>query len=155
MDRQQESFQHGVVTQRIHMMLHHFSKSHSCACAADIASRVKYGQQTFLRFPENLLNSRARYAKAFQVSFSTSGVCLCSGYQLVCLSVCLSICLFVYLSVHPSVCLCICLSVCLSVCLCAGLPNCLSVCLLHVRQPKWYHDRLCHSASQHECMRLA
>lgn len=32
----------------------------------DIASRVKYGQQTFLRFPENLLNSRARYAKAFQ-----------------------------------------------------------------------------------------
>ncbi|DBA67607.1 hypothetical protein WJX79_004788 [Trebouxia sp. C0005] len=32
----------------------------------DIASRIKYGQQTFLRFPENLLNSRARYAKAFQ-----------------------------------------------------------------------------------------
>lgn len=32
----------------------------------EIASRVKFGQQTFLRFPENLLNSRARYAKAFQ-----------------------------------------------------------------------------------------
>ncbi|KAL3136249.1 hypothetical protein ABBQ32_007258 [Trebouxia sp. C0010 RCD-2024] len=32
----------------------------------DIASQVKYGQQTFLRFPENLLNSRARYTKAFQ-----------------------------------------------------------------------------------------
>ena len=38
-------------------------------CGAGIASRVQYGQQTFLRFPENLLNSRARYTKAFQVSF--------------------------------------------------------------------------------------
>ena len=36
--------------------------------SAEIASKVKYGQQMFLRFPENLLNSRARYAKAFQVS---------------------------------------------------------------------------------------
>ena len=68
------------------MMLHQLSNSHSCACAAEIASRVKYGQQTFLRFPENLLNSRARYAKAFQVSFFSSDVCLCSGCLLVCLS---------------------------------------------------------------------
>lgn len=35
---------------------------------ADVASKVKYGQQTFLRFPENLLNSRARYSRAFQAS---------------------------------------------------------------------------------------
>ncbi len=95
------------------MMLHQLSNSHSCACAAEIASRVKYGQQTFLRFPENLLNSRARYAKAFQVSFFSSDVCLCSGCLLVCLSTRLCVCL----SVRPFV------------CLCASLPTCLSVCL--------------------------
>ena len=127
-----------------HDHLHQFSKSHLCACAADIASRVKYGQQTFLRFPENLLNSRARYAKAFQVSF----VCL-SVYLSVCIhllvcplmSACvLDVCLSVHLSVHTSACLSVCLCICLSVhlsvslslCtpvhLCASL-FCLSVCL--------------------------
>ena len=34
---------------------------------ADIASRVNVGQTEFKRYPENLLNSRVRYGRAFQV----------------------------------------------------------------------------------------
>ena len=34
---------------------------------ADIASKVKVGQTEFKRYPENLLNSRVRYGRAFQV----------------------------------------------------------------------------------------
>ena len=36
-------------------------------CCADIASKVKVGQTEFKRYPENLLNSRVRYGRAFQV----------------------------------------------------------------------------------------
>lgn len=101
--------------------MHQFSKPHWHACAADIASRVNYGQQTFLRFPENLLNSRARYAKAFQVSFLSSDFCLCPG--------CLSVCLFIHLPVSICVCIClfVCSSICLLICVLASLHACLSV----------------------------
>lgn len=35
---------------------------------ADIVSKVKVGQTEFKRYPENLLNSRVRYGRAFQVN---------------------------------------------------------------------------------------
>lgn len=34
---------------------------------AGIADKVKFGELKFKRYPENLLNSRARYGRAFQV----------------------------------------------------------------------------------------
>ena len=61
------------------VLCHAVIVKHACL-VADIASRVKYGQQTFLRFPENLLNSRARYAKAFQVGL----ICLAPYLDLPC-----------------------------------------------------------------------
>ena len=39
---------------------------------ADIASKVKVGQTEFKRYPENLLNSRVRYGRAFQVNENDS-----------------------------------------------------------------------------------
>lgn len=60
---------HGVPTCVLHVVLCCCSiwRYYNCVVHADIASKVNYGQQTFLRFPENLLNSRARYSRAFQV----------------------------------------------------------------------------------------
>lgn len=45
-----------------------FSRQRACArFLADIAKKVKVGQTEFKRYPENLLNSRVRYGRAFQV----------------------------------------------------------------------------------------
>ena len=41
--------------------------SEALSALADIASKVKVGQTEFKRYPENLLNSRVRYGRAFQV----------------------------------------------------------------------------------------
>ncbi len=53
--------------------------THTSACdavkagRADIASRVNVGQTEFKRYPENLLNSRVRYGRAFQVRPQDAG----------------------------------------------------------------------------------
>ena len=41
--------------------------------SADVAARVNIGQSVFTRYPENLMNSRRRYIKAFQVVISHTG----------------------------------------------------------------------------------
>jgi hypothetical protein len=49
-------------------------------CVADIADRVGIGETRFGRYPENLLNSRARYMRAFEVRpVSSTCICECVG----------------------------------------------------------------------------
>lgn len=48
-------------------------------CCADIASKVKVGQTEFKRYPENLLNSRVRYGRAFKVR-ERGFVCALAGH---------------------------------------------------------------------------
>lgn len=42
------------------------------ACYTGYGSRVKLGEKEFGRYPENLLNSRVRYSRAFQVRLAAA-----------------------------------------------------------------------------------